>query len=426
MKNTKKWIAPTAAVLLAGGSLVVAPAAYAAGVECAEDLGDRVVEGDLVVPAGATCVLGGAEVSGSVIVEPGGWLDATSAVVGGDLVADDAYGVLVDGTRVGGDVSAYSEGTRSGFLYLQDLEVGGSVAAGGIDVEVSDSSIGGGLLTQQASYVTLLRTSVGADIDLVGSPYGAVVSGAIAAGSLTVTGSSREILIGATADGSPEAWGNTIGGDLVLTDNTGPLRVAGTQVHGAIRTSGNDPAAVLGEGNAAGSVDGEHEGEAPGALPEGDQSIAVTVPEQRAGELIWSLEGTSSLVDLGVAEEDGDRFSAEGEIVPIRVLDTRPGSPAWSLTAQVSDFVAGGETISSRFLGWSPELIENAGDAVAGAAVSSGFSGGDGLSVSRTLVQANEGHARGDSLTGAGLDLQLPLDTPLGTYNATITLTALS
>src|SRR5690606_18474282 len=107
-------------------------------------------------------------------------------------------------------------------------------------------------------------------------------------------------------------------------------------------------------------------------------------------------------------------------------LDTRVGSPSWSLTAQVSDFQAGDETISSSYLGWTPELRENEGGAVAGAAIESGFSGGDGLSVSRTLVQANEGHDRGESVTGAGLDLQLPLDTPLGTYSATVTLTALS
>jgi len=426
MRITKKWLAPVAVAALAGGSVAFAPAAMAAdGATCAEDLGDAVIEGGLVVPAGETCTLGGATVTGGIVVEAGGWLDATSIEVGGTVEAIDAYGVSIDGSSVGGDVSVYGS-DRGGFAYLTDLDVAGSVAAGGVDVEVTDSSIGNGLLTQDAHYVQLLRTSVTGNADLVGSPFGTVVSGAIVKGTLTVDGSQREALIGATADGEPEAWGNQIDGDLVLTGNSGNTRVAGTNVTGTINATGNDAVAVFGSGNTAAAVEGEHEGEDPGKPGGGDQSIAVTVPEQAAGELVWSLDGTSSLVDLGVAESLDDRFAATGEIVPIRVLDTRVGSPSWSLTAQVSDFQAGAETISSSYLGWAPEIRENEGGAVAGAAIESGFSGGDGLSVSRTLVQANEGHDRGESVTGAGLDLQLPLDTPLGTYSATVTLTALS
>lgn len=426
MRITKKWLAPVAVAALAGGSFAFAPAAMAAdGATCAEDLGDAVIEGGLVVPAGETCTLGGATVTGGIVVEAGGWLDATSIEVGGNVEAIDAYGVSIDGSSVGGDISVYGS-DRGGFAYLTDLDVAGSVAAGGVDVEVTDSSIGNGLLTQEAHYVQLLRTSVTGNADLVGSPFGTVVSGAIVKGTLTVDGSQREALIGATADGEPEAWGNQIDGDLVLTGNSGNTRVAGTNVTGTISATGNDAVAVFGAGNTAAAVEGEHEGEDPGEPGGGDQSIAVTVPEQAAGELVWSLDGTSSLVDLGVAESLDDRFAATGEIVPIRVLDTRVGSPSWSLTAQVSDFQAGDETISSSYLGWTPELRENEGGAVAGAAIESGFSGGDGLSVSRTLVQANEGHDRGESVTGAGLDLQLPLDTPLGTYSATVTLTALS
>lgn len=426
MRITMKWMAPVAATALAGGTLLLGPAAAGAeGATCAEDLGDTAVEGGLVVPAGETCTLGGATISGGIVVEAGGWLDATSIEVGGNVEAIDPYGVSIDGSKVAGDVSVYGS-DRGGFAYLTDLDVAGSVAAGGVDVEVTDSSIERGLLTQDAHYVQVLRTSITGDARLTGSPYGSVVSGAIVRGTLTVEGSQRETLIGATADGEPEAWGNEIDGDLVVSGNSGNTRVAATNVTGTMSASGNDAVAVFGQGNTAGAVEGEFEGEQPGEPGSGDQSIAVTVPEQAPGELVWSLDGTSSLVDLGVAESLDDRFAASGEIVPIRVLDTRVGSPAWSLTAQVSDFQAGEETISSSYLGWTPEVRENEGGAVAGAAIESGFSGGDGLSVARTLVQANEGHDRGESVTGAKLDLQLPLDTPLGTYSATVTLTALS
>ncbi|SFR84762.1 hypothetical protein SAMN05428970_3052 [Agromyces sp. CF514] len=419
------WKATAIAALVAGGSLVAVPA-WAADLSCSGDLGDQVVAGNLTVGDGVDCVLGGATVQGDIIVEPGGWLDATSVVVEGDVIATDAYGVLLDGTSVAGDISAYSADSEVGFLYLNDLEVGGSVAAGGLDVEVVDTTIGGSLTTQDGNYVDLVRTSVVGDVSIDGSPWGVSIAGAIVQGSVTVSGSARDVLIGADADGAADAFGNSIGGDLVLSDNSANLRVAATTVHGTIELSGNTPLAAFGTGVAAGDVVGDYTGTAPGAPAAGDQAIAVTVPAQAPGELIWSLEGSSALVDLGVADEQLDHFAADGEIVPIRVQDTRAGNPEWSLTAQVSDFSAGGTPVSSKYLGWTPEVTDAAGGAVAGSAVQSGFDGGDGLSVARTLAGAPDGHARSASVVGADLELKLPLETPRGTYTATITLTALS
>ncbi len=413
------------ALLVVGGSAVAIPA-YAADLTYSGDLGGATVEGTLTVPDGVDCIIGGGTVTGDIVVEPGGWLDATSVEVGGDVIATDSYGVSLDGTSVAGDVSVYSVDTRGGFLYVNDLRVGGSIAAGGVDVEITDSTVAGGVTTQEASYVDLIRTSVQGEVSLDGSAYGVSVAGAIVTGSVTVSGGGRDILIGADADGAADTFANSIGGGLNLTDNVGNLRVAATTVYGALTLANNSPAAALGSGVTAGSVTGEYTGNAPGTPPEGDQSIAVTVPGQNAGELIWWIDGSSSLVDLGVAQERIDHFYAEGAINPIRIQDTRANSPAWSVTAQVSDFTAGGEAVSSKYLGWTPEILENEGSAVAGAPVSSGFDGGNGLSVARTLASAAAGHDRGEVLAGADLDLKLPLETPTGTYTATVTLTALS
>lgn len=415
----------TVGLLVVGGSVVAVPA-YAADLSCTEDLGSQTVSGSLVVPGGADCVLGGATVEGDIIVEPGGWLDATSVTVTGNVIATDAYGVSLDGTSVAGDISAYSADTTVGFLYVTDLRVGGSVEAGGIDVEVTDSAISGSLLTQQANYVDLVRTSVDGDVSVDGSGWGVSLTGAIVKGDVAVSNSARDVLVGATADGEADAFANTIGGGLSLTGNNANLRVAATTVYGALTLDGNSPAAALGGGVRAGSTTGDYTGDEPAAPPAGDQSIAVTVPDQGSGELTWSIEGTSALVDLGVASEELDHYHASGEIVPIRIQDTRAGNPGWSLTAQVSDFLAGGEAVSSKYLGWTPEVLETAGGAVAGAPVASGFDEGQGLSIARTLAQANDGHERGSSLVGADLDLKLPLETPRGTYTATVTLTALS
>ena len=365
----------TVGLLVIGGSVVAVPA-YAADLTCTDDLGSQTVSGNLVVPGGADCVLGGATVEGDIVVEAGGWLDATSVTVTGDVVATDAYGVSLDGTSVAGDVSAYSADTTVGFLYVNDLKVGGSVEAGGIDVEVVDSAISGSLLTQQANYVDVVRTSVGADVSVDGSGWGVSMTGAVVKGDVTVSGSSRDVLIGATADGGSDAFANSIGGGLSLTGNSANLRVANTTVYGALALDGNSPAAAFGAGVRAGSTTGDYTGEAPTAPPAGDQSIAVTVPDQGSGELTWSIEGTSRLVDLGVATENLDHYAASGEIVPIRVQDTRAGNPGWSLTAQVSNFTAGGQEVSSKYLGWTPEVLETQGGAVAGAPVPSGFDSG--------------------------------------------------
>lgn len=156
------------------------------------------------------------------------------------------------------------------------------------------------------------------------------------------------------------------------------------------------------------------------------QLVQVAVPQGPAGEFIWSVDGTNSLVDLGTAVADGDHFTASGAINPIRVTDTRRNSPQWSLSAQVGDFTSGTQSFSGKYLGWAPELREAGAGAVVGAPVGSGFDGGDGLSVSSTLGHGDAGHPKSSAVLGAKLDLRVPVDVTDGTYRATLTLTALS
>lgn len=159
-----------------------------------------------------------------------------------------------------------------------------------------------------------------------------------------------------------------------------------------------------------------------------EQLLQVTVPDQPTdpGELVWSIDGSNDLVDLGTAARAGDHVAATGSINPVRVTDTRATSPAWSVSAQVSDFSADGRTLSGKHLGWTPTVVTAGGGAVAGDRVASGFDGGEGLAVSSTLGSAAAGHELGSALLGADLELKLPVETAQGTYRATLTLTALS
>ncbi|WP_157803027.1 glycoside hydrolase domain-containing protein [Compostimonas suwonensis] len=159
------------------------------------------------------------------------------------------------------------------------------------------------------------------------------------------------------------------------------------------------------------------------------QEVQVTVPEPVTGEFVWNIGGGSGggndPVDLGAAGQAGDHFAVTGAINPVRVTDTRADAPPWSLSAQVGDFTSRGRTFAGKYLGWTPRVLEEGGDAVAGAAVASGFDSGDGLSASSTLGSAARGHARGSATLGARLDLKIPLEVADGTYQATLTLTAL-
>jgi hypothetical protein len=156
------------------------------------------------------------------------------------------------------------------------------------------------------------------------------------------------------------------------------------------------------------------------------EDIQVDVPAAAPGEFGWTIDGQNGLVDLGTAKEKDGYFEATGAINPISVSDTRSSLSPWSLSAVLGDFSDGDKTFSGSYLGWTPKVLTAGAGAVAGAPVASGFDGGKGLSVSRVLGSAAQGHDKGDALIGADLDLKLPSETAKGSYRATLTVTALA
>ncbi|MCL2554088.1 MAG: metallophosphoesterase family protein [Actinomycetia bacterium] len=158
------------------------------------------------------------------------------------------------------------------------------------------------------------------------------------------------------------------------------------------------------------------------------QDIQVNVPNAAPGEFGWTIDGRNGLVDLGTAvEQGGDRFTANGRINPIAVSDTRRSLAPWSISAGVSDFKDAGKTFSGSYLGWSPRVLQSGAGAQAGNTVVSGYTDqGKGLSVSRGLGSAAQGHTRGTAKLGADLSLTIPDSVEKGSYRATLTITALS
>jgi len=156
------------------------------------------------------------------------------------------------------------------------------------------------------------------------------------------------------------------------------------------------------------------------------QAIGVTVPTAAPGEFGWTIDGKNGLVDLGTATERGDYFEASGQINSISVTDTRSTQSPWTISASVGDFRDGANTFSGKYLGWTPKLLTAGAGTTPGATVTSGYDGGDGLSVSRDLASATQGHTRGAAKIGADLDLKIPNTVGKGSYRGTLTITALS
>ncbi|BEH02619.1 hypothetical protein brsh051_19000 [Brooklawnia propionicigenes] len=159
---------------------------------------------------------------------------------------------------------------------------------------------------------------------------------------------------------------------------------------------------------------------------EGSQTIQVSVNET-PGEFGWTINGTNRLVDLGTAEDhNAEYYLASGQINPITVTDTRRPKSPWSLSSKVGDFTDGDKSFSGKYLGWAPNVQEAGAGATAGNAVASGYDSGSGLSSSRVLGAAAQGHDIGQAVLGADLNLKIPGTVSSGSYRTTLTITSLA
>ncbi|WP_154402114.1 choice-of-anchor tandem repeat NxxGxxAF-containing protein [Ornithinimicrobium cavernae] len=163
---------------------------------------------------------------------------------------------------------------------------------------------------------------------------------------------------------------------------------------------------------------------------EASEEIVATVPEDVGeGSLLISVDQQDRTVQLPEMASLGDRLTTAGELRPVTVTDSRASDPGWDVSAQVSEFVAaeGAGSFGGGFLGWSPTVGSSSDGQVVtpGGVVAPGFPSGEGLSVPRPLGSAETGAGRGSAVLGAGLELQIPVDTTPGVYTAVLTITAI-
>jgi len=154
----------------------------------------------------------------------------------------------------------------------------------------------------------------------------------------------------------------------------------------------------------------------------GSETINVNVP---LSEGVFTLTVSPGAVHLTDAVSNGTVFESTGSLSPVTVSDARQQSkPGWSVSGQVSDFASGANSFSGNKLGWTPQITSpnNANDVTAGTPIAAGAN--PGLKQGGALASATASHGFGTTVLGAALDLQIPIDTPVGAYTAVLTVTA--
>jgi hypothetical protein len=240
-----------------------------------------------------------------------------------------------------------------------------------------------------------------------------VDAGAAVALTATVTGAgaagSVEFFDGATSLGTATVAGGT------ATKSVDTLS-AGTHSVTAKFTP-TDPNAFT--SSTSSSVTVTVNGGTGGGGQTGGQTVTVTVPPANGGGGDLTMSVGSAPVAL---TQQGDALSFQGSLSPITVTDGRDQLTGWHVDGQTSDFTGGGNTIDGKQLGWAPAVTtqNQAQDVVKGADVTAGS---PGLKQAATLASAAANKGAGSATLGGKLDLEVPAETPAGSYSATLTVT---
>lgn len=171
-----------------------------------------------------------------------------------------------------------------------------------------------------------------------------------------------------------------------------------------------------------------------GTAPSATETITTTIA---AGSLVISVANTNVVLQPPVLNSAGTLLQTSGRINPVTVTDTRAGNPGWTVSGQVSDFSDGATPTPNKInggnLGWTPNVVDSAASQTVAAGGTIAPDNGiaptatptTGLSTSRTLATAAPNAGTGTAHLDALLNLNAPTSTPAGTYNATLTLTAI-
>jgi enterochelin esterase-like enzyme len=155
--------------------------------------------------------------------------------------------------------------------------------------------------------------------------------------------------------------------------------------------------------------------------------VEATIPEGAPGALTLTVADFGNAVKLSAPVNAGDRLRLTGELPKVTVSDSRTTSQAgqggWGVSGQADPFTSTGQTVSADNFGWTPKVLTPKTGVTAGSAVATKLAGGPGLAKASRLGSANAQGRYGSADLGAGLTLEVPVDTQPGTYTGMLTVT---
>lgn len=120
----KRLLAVAASAALAiGGLALAAPTASADDRTCRGSIGSGYIDGNVIVPSGASCTLNGTRIDGNVEVGSGATLSATNVTVGGNIQSQGHRAVAVSNSRVNGNIQL----EQGGAITLSRNQVDGDI-----------------------------------------------------------------------------------------------------------------------------------------------------------------------------------------------------------------------------------------------------------------------------------------------------------
>lgn len=269
------------AVLLTGALVAVAAAiapvstAHAGlTTSCVGEAGAVTVPGDLVVPAGKSCVLDGTTVEGTVTVRTGadlvvtngtfkstvvvqanGYLDLTDTKVTGKITSQGAYGTYVSKSSF----ASYTEtgaGTLTPFFYAEGATVGGNVVAKKGEVYFSGSTAKS-LTATDVSYTDVINSTLTGNLSVSNATFGSQVCASEFDGNATFTGNGGVQLGSGALFGECAGGSNYFGKNVTIDNSTVGVEVNGNIIRGNLSGTGNDPAPTGADNRVRGVASGQ-------------------------------------------------------------------------------------------------------------------------------------------------------------------------
>lgn len=265
--RTRRW---TAAATVAAALLLGTAPALADGLttRCQGAAGAVTVPGDLVIPAGASCDLTGTRIEGDVRVQAGAdllgkdldiegdlsaaagsYLELRGGDVTGEIQLTGTYGAVLEGTGIGGRlIHRAGDGEGDGFLHAGAVEIGGSLTIRAGENYFEDSVVAGALDSRGSVFTDARSSFVDGSMLVREAAEGSMLCALSVQRGAELAANAGPVQIG--ADGplaDCDAGSTSIGGDLVVTDHSGGVRIADVIVLGDLHASGNRSAAELGD-----------------------------------------------------------------------------------------------------------------------------------------------------------------------------------